>query len=80
MYVLNVCIYIFFILLHVMKQISYLRTYTNKIWKYEIWNMKWRHWMSIINGSVHSIQEFIVRQKVKFNAILIEYHGDSGMN
>ena len=36
--------------------------------------------MSTINGSVHSIQEFYVRQKVKFNTVLIEYHGDSGMN
>ena len=33
-----------------------------------------------VNGSVHSIQEFFVRQKVKFNAALIEYHRDSGMN
>ena len=36
--------------------------------------------MSTINGSVYSIQEFYVHQKVKFNAVLIEYHGDSGMN
>ena len=26
------------------------------------------------------IQEFFIRQKVKINAVLIEYHGDSGMN
>ena len=36
--------------------------------------------LDVNNGSVHSIQEFFFRQKVKFNAILIEYHGDLGMN
>ncbi len=39
----------------------------------------WLHWISTKDGSLHSKNEVFLSYKVKFNAIWIEYHRNSGM-